>query len=249
MVWKALFLREAVTRISRKRAAWAWLLFDPVIHVVFMIVMFTAIRMREVGGMDMQAWLIFGLMAFSMFSQSSNQCKNAISANTALFTYRQVKPVDTVLVRAALEGLLVIVITLILVGGSLLFGTDIIPEDPLRCLAGFFGLWLMGLGYGLITSVAINMIPESGKVLDMITAPLYMVSGVIFPLGQIPPPYQDWLLYNPLAHGVETVRAGVSGFYHHFPNLDLAYLYQCALFAVFLGLALHRRFEAKLIAQ
>jgi len=244
-----LFLREAVARIAKKRAAWAWLLIDPVLQMLFLIMMFTFIRMREVGGIAMEAWLIAGVMGFAMFRQAGNQGKNALSANATLFAYRQVKPVDTVLVRAALEGLLGILVTLILACGALLFGVDMLPDDPLFCFVAFFGLWLVGLGYGLITSVVTNLIPELGKILDIILTPLYMVSGVIFPLGQIPPPYQDWLLYNPLAHGVEAARVGLSDNYHYFLGLDVPYLYQFALCAIFFGLALHKRFQQKMIAQ
>lgn len=248
-VWKALFLREAVTRISNKRAAWAWLLIDPVIQMVLLILMFTFIRLREVGGIDMQAWLIAGLMSYAMFRQAGNQGKNALSANASLFTYRQVKPVDAVLVRVALEGILSVLVTLILACGALLFGIDITPDDPLYCFAGFLGLWLMGLGYALIASVAVGLIPELGKILDIIMTPLYLLSGVIFPLERIPPQFRDWLLYNPLAHGVEAARVGVSNFYHPFPGLDLPYLYQSALVAIFLGLALQRKYQEKLIAR
>jgi len=242
-------LREAVTRMSNKRAAWAWLLIDPVLHVFFLILMFKFLRMREVGGIEMEAWLITGLMSFFMFKQTGNQGKNAVSANTSLFAYRQVNPVDTVLVRAALEGLLCVLVTLILVCGALLFDIDTIPEDPFLCFASFFGLWLMGLGYGLIASVIVSLIPELGKILDILLTPLYLTSGVVFPLGQIPPPYRDWLLYNPLAHGVEASRVSLSHFYHPFAGLDLLYLYQFALCTIFLGLALHRRFQEKLIAR
>lgn len=246
-VWKALFLREAVARIVSKRWAWAWLLLDPVLHAVFMILIFTFIRLREVGGIDTQAWLISGLMSFNMFRQTSTQVQNAISANRSLFTYRQVKPIDTLLVRAALEGILEALVTLILGAGALLFRIDIIPDDTLFCFASFFGMWLMGLGYGLVTSVAVELVPELGKFLTYLSMPIYLLSGVIFPISSIPAPFSDWLLLNPLAHGVEAARVGVSTWYHPFFGLDVAYLYECAVVVIFFGLALHKRFEQKLV--
>jgi len=246
-VWKALFLREAVARIASKRGAWVWLLVDPILHVIFMILMFTFIRMREVGGIEVQAWLIVGVMSYSMFRSASTQGQNAISANRSLFSYRQVKPVDTILVRVVVEGLVGVLVTIILGAGALLFDIDIIPYDILYCFAGFLGMWLMGVGYGLMTSVAVELIPETAKFFGFIAAPLYILSGVILPLSAIPPPYSDWLLLNPLAHGVEAARVGISHWYHPFSGLDLAYLYECAIVAIFLGLALHRRFAQKLV--
>jgi capsular polysaccharide transport system permease protein len=36
-VWKALFLRESLTRLTAGRAAWLWLLIEPISHVVILV--------------------------------------------------------------------------------------------------------------------------------------------------------------------------------------------------------------------
>jgi len=248
-VWKALFLREAVSRIAAGRAAWAWLLLEPVIQIVFMILLFTFIRMREVNGIETGAWLIAGLMSFTMFRRTGTQARNALNANGSLFTYRQVKPVDTVLVRACLEGFLSLLITLIVSVGALFFNIDVLPYDPLTVFVAFFGLWLIGLGYGLVLSVITELVSELGKIIDIAMTPLYLVSGVIFPLSSLPASFREWLLINPLAHGVEAARVGISPYYHAMPELDIAYLYEFGLTSIFLGLALHRHFATKLIMR
>jgi len=154
-----------------------------------------------------------------------------------------------VLVRAGLEGFLTILVAMILTVGLYFYGVDIIPDDPLAVLAATFGLWLMGLGFGLVCSVLIKLISESDKLINLAMMPLYMISGVIFPITSVPQPYRDWLLFNPLAHGVEASRLGMSSYYHAFPELDLGYLYKFALASIFLGLALHNRFERKLVMK
>ena len=121
-VWKGLFLREALSRIFSGRAAWFWLLAEPVFHVLSLLVIFTVIRVRVVGGIDTGVWLMVGMLAFFMFRRTGLQVMNAIDANQALFAYRQVKPIDTVLVRGVLEGLLMIIITSILLTITALFG-------------------------------------------------------------------------------------------------------------------------------
>jgi capsular polysaccharide transport system permease protein len=249
-VWKALFLREAVGRIASRRFAWAWLLFEPVFHIVFLVILFSVISMRKVGGIDTALWVMVGLLAYFMFQRSGTQVMNAINANRALFNYRQVKPVDTVLVRAALEGFLMILISILCFTGAGLFGvSNILPADPVAVLQAVFAMWLIGLGYGLITSVAVELIPEMGHVIGMAMTPVYIMSGVIFPLGSLPPPYRDWLLLNPLAHGVEAARLGFAPYYHAFPGLSIAYLYGWALVSVFFGLALHNRFATRLVTR
>lgn len=248
-VWKALFLREALSRLFSGRAVWFWLLAEPVFHVSYMLVIFTAIRITSVGGIDTVIWLMVGMLAFFMFRNTGTQVMNAISANRALFTYRQVTPVDTTLVRGGLEGTLLIFIAGILLGGAALFGHSVVPADPLAVLEAFFGLWLVGMGFGLVASVAGELVPELRRIIEFVMMPLYMISGVIFPISVVPPPYREWLMLNPVAHGLEAARLGFAPHYHAVPELSIAYLYGFALVSVFLGLALHRRFALRLVTQ
>jgi capsular polysaccharide transport system permease protein len=71
----------------------------------------------------------------------------------------------------------------------------------------------------------------------------------MFPVTLIPPPYRDWLLINPLLHGLEATRAGFAPDYQVVPEITIAYLYACALIAIFIGLALHRYSAKRLAAQ
>ncbi len=248
-VWKALFLREAVSRISAGRAAWLWLVVEPLINIVFLLFIFTGFRMRTVGGINTVVWLMVGIIAFLMFRRTGTQTQNALDANRGLFTYRQVKPIDAILMRAVLEGFLNLMITLALFGSAALFDIDVVPDDPLLVLAAFFGLWLMGMGFGLITSVVGDLIPELGKISNFVMTPLYFASGAMIPLAGIEQPYRDWLMLNPLAHGLEAARLGFASHYHAPSQLSILYLYGFALVVIFLGLALHVRYATRLIMQ
>ena len=248
-VWKALFLREAVNRLARERAAWFWLLVEPLVHVAFLLVLFATVRIRVIGGIEILVWLMVGIMTFFMFRRTAQQTMNAIGANQALFTYRQVKPVDAVLVRAGLEGFLTILITIILFTGAGLYGIEVTPADPLAVLGVLCGMWLFGTGFGLMASVASELLPELGRFLNMVMHPLYFLSGVIFPIAQLPQPYRGWLMLNPLAHGLEAARQGFAPYYQAAPETSIAYLCGSALIVIFLGLALHYRYSTQLVAR
>lgn len=248
-VWKALFLREAVSRLAAGRAAWLWLLLEPLVHVVFMLFIFSVIRMHKIGGIDTTVWLMVGMLAFLIFKRTATQTQNAVASNQGLFTYRQVKPVDTVLVRAGLEGFITLLAAIILFGGAGLFWIGTFPSDPLSVLHAFFALWLLGLGFGLIASVAGELIPEVGRLIGFVMTPLYFASGVIFPVAVIPQPYRDFLMLNPVVHGLEAARLGFAPYYHAVTDLSIAYVYGAALVTVFFGLALHRRFGERLASK
>lgn len=124
-----------------------------------------------------------------------------------------------------------------------------IPADPLAVLEAFFGLWLLGMGFGLVASVVSRLVPELAQIIKLAMLPLYMLSGVIFPLSAVPQPFRDWLMFNPIAQGLEVVRLGFASHYHTVPDLSIVYVYDFALVTIFLGLVLQRRFALRLATQ
>lgn len=248
-VWRALFLREALTRISGARARWFWIVAEPLAHMAFLAFLLAGLRHTVIAGTDAYVWIVVGLASFFLFRRSAIQSMWAIDDNKAMFVYRQVRPVDTVIVRAALDGFLNLLIGLIALAVLALLGRDIMPDNPLLLMAAVFGIWLLGLGFGLIASVPTVLVEESSVFLAFIMTPLYLVSGVIIPISIVPYPYQQWLAYNPLVHALEAARLGFSSGYHAFASLDLLYVYAWALVMIFLGLILQVRFSERLVSQ
>ncbi len=248
-VWRALFLREAVSRLSSERFSWFWVITEPIFHMSYLLLLYTVCRVRTIAGVDTVIWLIVGIMGFLIFRETSNQMMHAIGANQSLFSYRQVKPIDAVIVRAFLEGFLAIVILTILLSGAALFGHHVLPTYPFIFLLSLSGLWLLGVGLGLCTSVVTHLYPEICPVIKYAMMPLFFISGVIYPISSIPFPYQDWLMWNPIVHGVEGVRLGFGPYYHFPVELNLSYLFEIALVLMLLGLMLHARFNLKLIRK
>jgi len=248
-VWRAIFLREALDRLFDMRAAWLWLLLEPVLHIAFITFIFTVIRMRSVGGIDVATWIITGMLAFFLYRRTAMQSMYAVQSNKPLFAYRQVHPFDTAFARAVLEGFLMTIVAIFVLTGAALWGYDVWPEDVLQVGWALLGLWLLGLGYGLITSVCMELVPETEHVFKILMMPLYLISGVVFPLSAVPPPYREWLMYNPIAHGLELVRHGFSPYYHMVPGVSAGYLYAWVVCSLFLGLLLYRRYTLELVMK
>jgi capsular polysaccharide transport system permease protein len=247
--WKALFLREAVTRLAAGRAAWVWLLFEPMAYLIFIMTLFGFVYHKTVAGVEGAMFVVTGLLGFYFARNTFLRSMEAIHANGALFTYRQVKPIDTVLVRATLEGFLTLLSALLILAGASLFHYDVLPSDPLLVMATVFGMWACGLGIGLALSAATKLVSEMGKVVNILVTPLYFISGVMIPASTIPQPYRDWLMVNPFLNGLEVLRQGYFFQYHAVPEASLAYVYEFALVMVFFGLSLHLRFSRRLIAE
>ncbi len=248
-VLHALLMREAIRRLFASRSAWAWLIVEPLFHAGYLTVIYTVIRVRSVGGIDLVIWLLSGLMGFFLFRRTASQVSEALTANQPLFSYRQVKPIDTFIARAVLEGVLMTVLTTVVFIGATLLGHPFVPDAPLTVLIAFFCAWLIGVGWGIVVAIASDLVPELGNVIDLASRPLYLISGVVFPLSLLPPVLRDWLMLNPLAHLLEQVRLGIAPHYHVVPEANIAYPYACALVLLFAGLLLLRRFEWKVLSR
>lgn len=248
-VWRAIFLREALDRLFGERAAWFWLLIEPVTQIAFLAFLWGTLHARTIGGVDLVVWLIAGMLAFFLFRRTAIQVMYSADCNKPLFVYRQVKPFDAALVRGGLEAFLMSLVSALILSGAYLLGHDVVPNDPMLVLGAVAGLWLFGMGYGLVTSVFMELIPELEHIFKIVMLPLYLISGVIMPISSVPLPYRDYLMLNPIAHGVEAVRLGFGPQYQVVPGVSLGYLHGLAVISIFLGLLLYRRYALKLVMR
>jgi len=249
-VWYAMFMREASARIMADRFGWFWMFAEPIAFVVIMIGVRELLgRIRIITGAEYIPWLITGLMAFTVFRDGVNRSIGAIDANKGLFAYRQVSPVDPVLVRNALEGVLKSAVFVLLIVGAALIGHQVLPADPIGAMFAWVSLWLLGVGGGLVASAGAGLVQEIGRLVRMAMLPMFMLSGAIIPVQVMPHDVQAILLYNPVMHGIEILRVGFFPLYHAVQGVELLYLWYWALSLVALGLGLHVRFASRLKAQ
>lgn len=250
-VWHALFMREVLARTTEDRMGWFWMLGEPMMFIAFMVSLRTFLgRTREIIGAEFIPWLIIGLTGFFLVRNGITRGMSAIKANQALFAYRQIKVIDPLLVRHAMEGLLQTIVLLILSGLAVLVSlAGALPDDVLGVAFQWLSLWLLGLGVTLVVSVVVRLVPDLERILKMMTFPLLILSGVIIPLHRFPPAILEYLLYNPIAHGLELLRARYFDGYHMLSGVSKEYLWRWILTSLALGLALHSRFERRLKAK
>lgn len=247
-VYKGLFFREFLTRIVEKRYAWFWIIIEPMGFIVFFLSMRIAIRGRDmtIAGSNGVLWMTLGIATFFMIRNAATRSLNAISSNKGLFSYRQVQPIDTVIVRTFLEGfiqLLVIIAFLLILS---LIDTHIIPSDAIFSSIAFISAWLLGLSVAITFSALSVLISGVDKFIRMLMMPLLILSGVIFPLHRIPEPILYYLMFNPIVHALELLRYYYLDNYWTLPGVSWLYLYSCILGFLLIGLSLFLRFPGKL---
>jgi len=246
-VWYALFLREMLSRMFGNRYAWFWLLAEPMMFVGLMVAIRSTIRvMHQIGGVEMVPWMIIGLTAFFMFRDGMTRAMGAVGANQGLFAYRQVKPVDTVLVRVFVELVVHATVIFLFIITLSLLGFNMQPHNLVLVIFAWFSLWLFGLSVGLLLSVVVTIVPDLSKIVNVMTLPLMIMSGAMLPIQFMPHAVQQILLYNPILHGIEFLRLQFFTGYWTANDISIGYLYEWLLPMLALGLLLHLRFELKL---
>ena len=249
-VWFAMFMREAIGRTMTDRMGWFWMIAEPALLLLVMIGIRSFIRGDKlIVNAPFIPWMLVGMMGFFLIREGMMQGLGAINANKALFAYRQVHPVDGVLVRNVLDGLIRTVIFLLFMVGGLMLGTDFRPDNGFQAIGGWLSLWLFGLGLGLVTSVLGSLVPEVSKIIRMLNMPLLILSGVIMPLNQLPHYLLEYLMLNPIVHGLEYIRHGFFEGYQVVHGTSLTYFWAWTLSSLALGLLMHVRFKERLKSQ
>lgn len=248
-VWWALFIRETQQRTMAERFGWFWLIAMPVLMVLIMVgvrVVMLGKAELTIAGAEFIPWLIIGLLTFQVFRQTTMRSLNAVSQNRLLFSYRQLKPVDPVLVRCFIEFNLNSFVLLLFIGASLLLPFTLVPFDPITGMLAWIMMWWIGVGLGLSMSALSVLMPELKKIVPMLMMPLFLTSGVIIPLNFLPAKFLQWLLWNPLVHAIELSRQSVFAGYQPIAGVNWFYPWVWALALVSLGLLLHLRYERRL---
>ncbi|WP_217522756.1 ABC transporter permease [Vibrio metschnikovii] len=248
-VWHALFMREAMARMTADRFGWSWILLEPILHVVIMLAVRQLMgRVRFIQGADFIPWLVVGIITFFIFRDAMMRSMSAIRANRALFAYRQVLPIDTVIVRSLLEFFLRSVIFVILIFGMWFLGYHSAPDEPFMVIVMWFLAWGVGFSLGLVLSVFVTMVEEIQKIVSLMMLPLYMLSGAMIPIKFLPYELHPWLLLNPMAHVLELMRHAFFDGYYMMAGINALYPIQVMLCCTLLGLMLHVRYKFRLMS-
>lgn len=245
----ALVIREYRTRVGRHWTGIVWTVFEPLTHVLVILAIFGYLRNVASPIMEFPVFLASGLMPFFLFRNLAQRLTESIDGNRGLFSYRQVKPLDTVIARAIVEcvtWLAVLVFTLCLLQW---LGFRALPQQPLEFFAVAALTALLGSALGLLLAVVTNGKPRVRTMVRWIYVPLYLTSGVVFSIDRIPSGYFEWLTWNPVLHLVDLSRSAFEPRHAMHPGLGWRYPASFVLVLLALALALYRRDRQQLMME
>lgn len=235
----ALMMRELKTRFGAKKLGYFWAIAEPVAQASVMAVMFSLIGRSSLAGVHVALFIISGLMPFKFFSKLFMQLASSVNANKSLFTYRQVSPIDPLITRLIIEVVTYVVTFCIILAGMQWMGIDVGMQDFLAFLMINILLIFLGLGIGIMLCMATVFWEDAPKLVAMVMAPMFFISGIFFTATMVPQKYIYLFDWNPIFHTIELIRQAMFISYTS-PVGDWQFIAFFALITNALGLMLYK---------
>jgi capsular polysaccharide transport system permease protein len=236
----ALFVRDLRSRVQGRWEGLIWTVFEPLAHVLVILAL-VGFRQHAVSpNVELPVFLVTGMIPFFMFRNLARRLPLVVGQNRGLFAYRQVRPLDAMAARAAVEIGLYSAVYATALGLLGWLGYHCVPHAPLELAGVSVVLLALGVGLALIFVVVQNNRPRVANTISLSFLPLYLLSGVIFPVHHLGPDVRELLLWNPVLHLIELSRFYFIPQHMLLPGAGLGYPAAWALATLALGMALYR---------
>lgn len=245
----ALMLREIRGKFGANRLGAFWFLFEPLGQLMLMLAIFSLIRAPIIHGVPLLLFLVNGIVPFVLFKNISLTGMQAVNANRGLFAYRQIQAIDMISARGLVEFILIaLVYGLIVFSLSMWTDLSVAFSDPLRWAVALIIGIILSYSLAILFCIFIAYFPELANLIRMAYLPLYLISGIIFPVAALPDRFISNLLWNPYLHLIEIMRGTSIPYYQVLQQVNLIYPATVALVALFLAMAAYRISKERLVA-
>jgi len=247
-VLNALFLRELSMRFSSGRIGIFWTFFEPFFQIMVFILIKILLLSSGDNKFDFSVFLALNFIAFNMFKNIVVKSIASFKANKALFIYKQVKPIDTIIARTMVEVFITAIIIVLFLFLGFYFEFEMGIEDLTMVTLGFVFLIIFSFSFAICMAILNVFLDSVGRLIGFFMTALMFASAVFYNIDILPIELQEWLLYNPLSHFMEMIH----GFY--FEALDdsyVSYNYMLlwTLLLLYSGLWLYIKLEKKIISS
>lgn len=244
----ALVLREIQVRIFGRRFGAFWTLLEPMLQIFVFLLLFS-FRNVYVSGIDYPAYLVSGMIPFFMMRNICTKGMQAVNANKALFAYKQIKPLDTVIARCIVEVMIYLCIYfLFMVVMRIWFNMDLFMAEPLRWISVLLISIIFSFALGLLFCMLIEILPEFATFVSIFFMLIYFVSGAMFPIWNFPEEVLSVILWNPFVHIIDELRLATFPYYPQHVGVSLTYPATLSVILLFAALGLYRVRRLKLVA-
>ncbi|MCQ0090541.1 ABC transporter permease [Roseovarius sp. M141] len=241
----ALVLREMTTTYGRSPGGYLWVILEPVIGVALLTVVFSLISRTPPLGTNFPIFYATGMLPFTMYVAIGNLIAGAIKFSKPFLNYPAVSFMDALLARFLLTAVThMIVMVMVITGIIVMYDLKLIISWPM--IFSSIGMVLaLGFSIGVANCFMFTKFPIWQSFWNILTRPLFLLSGIIFIPENVPANFRPYLLYNPLVHVTSQMRKGFYPTYDA-PYVEPLYVYTIAIIVGILGLLFLLRYHKDL---
>lgn len=244
----ALMMREIHTRYGRDNLGFLWLIAEPLLFCMGVILVWTSLYGQQQHGLPILAFVLTGYMPLTLWRHCVQRSVHCFRANSSLLYHRQVRMLDLLLARIVLEVYGAVIAYAVIAFLFWAIGYYKLPQDWGLFYLGWVYMIAFSAGLGLVMGCLSEMAEWSEKLVGPFTYFLLPISGVFFMADWLPERYRDLALYVPTLHAFEMIRGGQFG-----PSVrvhyDLAYVSAVCSGLILMGLLLCRRVHRHLVVE
>lgn len=207
----ALLLREIVTRYGRQGIGFLWVVGEPLMFCLGVLLLWTLVKPEYEHGVRVAPFIMTGYMCLLLLRHTVSYSVSAVQANTGLLHHRKISIIHIYLSRSVLEfagsTVAFIIVYLIL----LIIGAVSPPHDVTLLYGGWLLLWWFATGLALVFSGLAMEFEVMERIVPVLMYLMIPMSGAFIMASWLPDHWRALFLLIPLPHTVEMVRAGVFG--------------------------------------
>lgn len=244
----ALVLREMATTYGKSAGGYIWAVIEPVLGILILSLIFGMMLAKPALGTSFPLFYATGFLPFTMFNSTAAKIALSIRFSRPFLAYPSVTFIDTMIARALLNTLTNVAVIAIVITGIFI----IYQIPPVVDMAAIFEslvlIALLGIGVGTMNCYLMTAFPVWERTWQIVTRPLFLISGTLFLYDFMPGPIQNVLWYNPVLHCIGLLRRGI------YPTYEAAYVSQGYVIGVSVvllvfGLLLLKRYHRVLLER
>ena len=235
----AMFIYQLRVMHGESRIALVWALVGPVVLLTLISSLYILMGTHYIMGMDVQTFSLLGATTWIMFRQIVFRSSTAYVSARGLLNFQGVTPLMCALVQAFIYVSVYLVVFLVLISAGHALELITLPKSWSGFLLYVVLMGCFGVALGLLFGSIATYWHFFLRLAPIIERFLQIFAAVFFVSEQLPENLRPWMLWLPLAHGMQLLR---SAYFEAYTSHDasLGYFLTSLVFLMVLALAAER---------
>lgn len=234
IIW-ALMLRELATRYGRDNLGFLWVICEPLVFCVGVLILWRSIRGQYEQGLGVIPFVLTGYMPTILVRHIVMYSLNAAKINGGLLYHKSITILDLFMARIVLEFVGVTLAFFLVMAVLIVFGLAQTPYNLGLMYEGWFITAIVGCGMALMVGAISELFEVVERIIGVTLYILVPLSGTFFLADWLPSDARRFALLLPFLNCSEMIRAGYFG-----PSVnthyDATFTLTCGVVMVFVGL-------------